>query len=71
LRLLDRLAVQRQIEAVALDLFADAKHDDEIENFEDDQRHHRVVGDDDADADQLVDDLTGIAFDQAGERPAY
>ena len=58
--------MQREIEAVAFDLFADAKPDDEIKNFEDDQRHHHVVGDDDADADQLLHDPTGIVFDQAG-----
>src|SRR5580704_3382533 len=64
--LLDRLAVQREIEAVAFDFLADAKSDDEIDKLEDDQRHHDVVDEHDADADELIDDLAAIAFDQSG-----
>ena len=41
--LLHDLAMQRQIEAFALDLFADAQPDDHVDDLEDDQGHDHVV----------------------------
>jgi hypothetical protein len=58
--------VQREIETVALDVLADAQPDDQIDDLEDDQGHDHVVDKDRADADELIDDLAGIALDQAG-----
>jgi len=57
LNLLNRLAVQREVEAVALHFLADAQADDQVDDLQEDQRHHRVVDDDDADTDQLIDHL--------------
>src|SRR5579872_1404485 len=64
--LLDDLAVQSEVEAVALDLFADAQADDRVDDLQDDEGDDRVIGDDGHDADHLVDELAGIAFEQAG-----
>src|ERR1700738_4662559 len=63
---LNRLAVQRKSEAIALDLLGHAQADDEVENLEDDQRHDAVINEHRADADCLVDGLHEIAFEQAG-----
>src|SRR5580704_15968822 len=65
-KLLHRLPVQSEIEAVALDFFADAQPDDEIDDLENDQGHDHVVDEHGADADALVEHLAGIAFDEAG-----
>src|SRR5690349_16018267 len=64
--LLNRLAVQGEIEAFALHLFLHAQADHDVDDLQDDERHHEVVDEHDADADALVDDLRGIALDQAG-----
>src|ERR1700728_4982537 len=64
--LLYGLAVQCEIETVAFDFFADAQSDHQVDDLENDQRHDSVVGEDDADADALIDHLAPIAFDRAG-----
>src|SRR3984957_11925296 len=65
LALLHGLAVQREIEAVAFDFFADAQADHQVNDLENDQCHDSVVGEDDADADALIDHLAPVAFDRA------
>src|SRR5262249_19183670 len=60
------LAVQREIETLALHLIADAQPDEDVHDLEDDQRHDGVVDEDDDDALDLVDHLHRVAFDQAG-----
>src|SRR5689334_3621187 len=65
-RLLNRLAVQGEIEAFALHLSLHAQADQDVDDLQDDERHHEVVDEHDADADALVDDLRGVALDQAG-----
>src|SRR5208283_3674593 len=65
LRLLHGLAMQREIETVALYLFGDSQADDHVDDLEDDQRHDGIVEEHDADALELVENLAGIAFDQA------
>src|SRR5215469_9646771 len=60
--LLNRLAVQRQIEAVAFDLFGHAQSDRQIDDLQDDQRHDDVISEDDADADALIEHLAPIAL---------
>ena len=57
--------MQSEIETVALDFFADAQADHEIDELENDQGHDHVVDEHGADADALVEHLAGIAFDQA------
>ena len=64
-KLLHRLPVQSEIEAVALDFFADPQADDQVDDFQDDQGHDHVVDEHGADADALVEHLAGIALDQA------
>src|ERR1700688_1853278 len=70
-RLLNGLAVQRQIEPVAFDLFTDAQTDHQIDELQDDQRDDHVVAKDDADADALIDDLPPIAFERAGRAAIF
>src|SRR5262249_57288747 len=41
------LAVQREIETLALHLIADAQSDEDVDDLEDDQRHDGVVDEDD------------------------
>src|SRR5262249_13365561 len=50
LSLLHGLAVQREVEAFALHLVLDAQPDHDVDDLEDDQRHHEVVHEDGADA---------------------
>ena len=64
--LLNDFAVQGEIEAVALDLVGDLQADHHLDDRQDDEGDDRVVDDDGADADDLIDDLPGIAFEQAG-----
>ena len=40
-------------------------------HLQDDQADDRVVDDDDADADELVDHLSGVALDQAGRAAIF
>src|SRR5262245_17466423 len=63
---MNRLAVNRNIETIALDLLFHAQTDDEVDNLEEDQRHDGVVDEHRANADCLVDGLHEIAFEQAG-----
>src|SRR5579885_3666024 len=63
--LLNGLAVQCEVEAVAFDFLADPQADHQIDDFENDQRHDDVVDEDDANADALIDHLAPIAFDGA------
>src|SRR5208282_2027985 len=63
--LLNGFAVQRQIEAVALDLFLDAQAHDQIDRLEDDERDDGVIDQDDDDALRLVQHLEPIALDRA------
>src|ERR1700684_1456359 len=65
LRLLDGLAVQRQIEALPLDVFADPQPNRHVDEFENDQGYDHVVDEHAHDADDLIKELAGIAFDQA------
>src|SRR5579872_402195 len=62
--LLNDLAVQCEIETVALHLFADAQADDDVDDLQDDEGDHAVVDNHGYDAEDLVDDLSRIAFDQ-------
>src|SRR5207247_3664006 len=64
--LLHHLAVEREVEPLALDLHGYAQPHDEVEHLEDDVGRHRVVDEDDQDAFDLVDHLGRVAFDQAG-----
>jgi hypothetical protein len=41
--LLDRFAMQRKVEAFAFDVLADAQTYYQIDDFQNDQRHHHVV----------------------------
>src|SRR5215217_2938606 len=59
-------AVQREVEALALDLFFDAQSDDDVDHLEDDQADDRAVDEHDHDALDLVDELSRVAFEQAG-----
>src|ERR1700675_660465 len=61
-----RLAVHREIEALALDLIADAQPDEDVDDLEDDQRRDGIVEEDDDDAFELVENLWRVAFDQPG-----
>src|SRR5580704_6827413 len=65
-RLLNGLAVQREIETLLLDLGGHPQPDDHVDDLENDQRHDHVVDEDRADADRLVDDLHRIALEQSG-----
>src|SRR6266516_4812151 len=58
------LAVQREIETLALHLVGDPQSDEDVDDLEDDQRHDGVVDEDDDDAFDLVDDLHRVAVDQ-------
>src|ERR1700749_1132599 len=64
-RLLDGLAVQREIEPFAFDLFAHAQADEDVHDLENDQRYDDVVDEDRADADALIDELLDIAVERA------
>src|SRR5580704_5413126 len=64
--LLHGLAVQRDVETLALDVDGDAQANDEVDDLEDDQRDDGVISDDDGDALDLVEHLGGIALDEAG-----
>src|SRR5262245_7075884 len=64
--LLDGFAVQRKIEAFALDLLAYPQTDEEIDDLEQDQRDHGVVDEHSDDADALIDDLLHVAIERAG-----
>src|SRR5512132_643546 len=63
---MDGLAMQREIETLALHLIADAQADEDVDDFEDDQRHDGVVDEHDDDAIDLVEELSRIALEQAG-----
>src|SRR5277367_4127006 len=69
--LLNDFAVQREVEAVTLDFVGYAQADRHVDDFQDDQRDDRIVDDDHADADQLIDDLLGVAFDEAGRTAIF
>src|SRR5271165_217974 len=58
-------AVQREIEAVALDLLRDAQANRDIDDLEDDERDDRVVDNDDGDAQELVHELLDVALQKA------
>ena len=58
--------MQGEVEAVALDLFRDAQTDDRLDDREDDEGDDCVIHDDRDDADALVDDLAGVALEEAG-----
>src|ERR1700759_2997742 len=64
-RSVNDFAVQGEVETIALDLFRDAKADDRLDDRQDNDRDNRVINDHRHDPDALVDDLAGIAFDQA------
>src|SRR5258706_313218 len=66
LLLLDRLAVEREIEALTLDLFRHPQADHNVKDLEDDQRHDRAINKHNGDADALIDELHGVAFKHAG-----
>ena len=63
------LAVQVDVEAVALVVLADPKADGGIDDLEQDEAHDGVIDDGDGDADQLGQDLAGIAVDPAHRLP--
>src|SRR6185369_8585056 len=63
---LDGLAVQREIETFAFHLFRHAQADENVDRLEDDERDDGAVDDDDCDALDLIDDLPGVAFEEAG-----
>ena len=58
--------MQREVEALDLFIRADAQANREIDQLQDDERHDRVISNDDGDADHLIDDLasrgTGIVI---------
>src|SRR5262249_52732384 len=60
---LNRLAMEREVEALALGLWFHAQADHHVDDPEKDQRHDRVVDKDDGDADALIDELHRIAFE--------
>src|SRR4029079_13578714 len=60
------LAVEREIETLALDLVGDAQPDEDVDDLENDQRHDGVVAEHDEDAVELVEHLHRIAIEQAG-----
>src|SRR5215510_5619857 len=62
----NRLAVQREIETLALHLIADAQADEDVDDLENDQRDDGVVDEDDDDAIDLVEELARISLEQAG-----
>ena len=64
--LLDGLAVQLQIEAVALDLDADPQADREVDHLEQHERHQPAPDDRGQHAKDLGQDLAGIAFEEPG-----
>src|SRR5690348_10385732 len=64
--LLNRLAVQGDIEAFAFDIAADPQADHHVDDLEQDQGDHGVINDDDGDALELIDQRGGVALDQAG-----
>src|SRR6185437_344943 len=63
--LLHSLAVESEVEAVALDLDIDPEPDHEVDDLEQDQADDHVVAHDDGDTEELVENLPGIALDQA------
>ena len=67
--LLHNLAMQGEIETVAFHLGADPEPDRHLDQEQDNRGDNDVVCNDDANADQLVDDLARVAFDQAGVPP--
>src|ERR1051326_197001 len=64
-RLLNDLAVDREIEPFPLGVGVDAQPDDEINELQQDQRGDRVIDDGASDAVELNQDLVRIAVDQA------
>ena len=58
--------MQREVEAFTFGFFADAQPDHQVDNLEDDQGDNDVVHEHDRHADDLIEHLVGIAFDQAG-----
>ncbi len=65
-KLLNGLAVESEIKTFALDVLTHAQADNHVDDFKDDQGHDHVIDEHGADADELGDDLAGIAFEQAG-----
>ena len=57
--------MQREVEAF-ISTSAETRSPMVIEHLEDDERDDGVVDEDDGDAGDLIEDLPGIAFDQAG-----
>src|SRR5579859_4877392 len=64
-RSLHHFAVQRDVEALGLDLLRNTKPDGPVDQLEDDQGHDDIVDEHDGDALDLVDDLRGVPLDQA------
>src|SRR5260370_16757336 len=58
--------MERHVEALAFDLLVDTQADDRLDRHEDNEAADGVISDDDPDADELIDDLPGIALDKAG-----
>src|ERR1700733_2786256 len=63
--LLHDFTVERQVEAGALDFIGDAQANRHVDDLQDDQRDDGIVDDDASDADALLDDLSGVALDEA------
>src|SRR5258708_19699876 len=58
--------MERQVQPLALDLDIDAQADHRVDHLEDDEADAGFMDEEDADADELVDHLAGIALDEAG-----
>src|SRR5262249_2107360 len=65
-RSLHGLAMQSEVEALALDLLGDPQADEDVDDLEEDQRHDRVVDEHRADADRLIVELGHVALEHAG-----
>src|SRR6516165_387725 len=59
-------AMYCEIEPLALHLVRYAQPNEDVDDLEDDQRHDRVVDEDNDHACELVENLHGVALDQAG-----
>src|SRR5713101_5453018 len=58
--------MERHVEPLTFDLLVDTQADDRLDRHEDNEAADSVVSNHDPDADELIDDLPGIAFDKAG-----
>src|SRR6266851_3570432 len=58
--LLHDFSVQREVEALALDILRHAQSDEHLDHEQDDQAGDGIINEDDGDADALIEELTNV-----------